>query len=89
MIAEGEEWAPHCRDGEALGRLLGGVQIGPRGGGNDGGAETGEAEPLAKQKRSSKPPPQQAEPTPEAGANGEGDSAPDEPDDPDLDRILR
>ena len=75
--------------GEALGRLLGGVQIGPRGGGNDGGAETGEAEPPAKQKQSSKPPPQQAEPAPEAGGNGEGDNAPDEPDDPDLDRILR
>jgi len=89
VIAEGEEWAPHCRDGEALGRLLGGVQIGPRGGGNDGGAETGEAEPPAKQKQSSKPPPQQAEPAPEAGGNGEGDNAPDEPDDPDLDRILR
>jgi hypothetical protein len=75
--------------GEALGRILGGVQIGPRGGGNDNGAEAGEAEPPAKQKQSGKPPRQQAAPTPEAGANGEGDNAPDEPDDPDLDRILR
>ena len=84
--------------GEALGRILGGVQIGPRGGGNDSGAETGEAEPPVKQKQSSRPPHQQAEPAPEAGANSpapeagansEGDNAPEGPDDPDLDRILR
>ena len=84
--------------GEALGRILGGVQIGPRSGGNDSGAETGEAEPPVKQKQSSRPPHQQAEPAPEAGANSpapeagansEGDNAPEGPDDPDLDRILR
>ena len=75
--------------GEALGRILGGVQIGPRGGGNDSGAETGEAEPPVKQKQSSRPPHQQVEPAPEAGANSEGDNAPEGPDDPDLDRILR
>ena len=84
--------------GEAIGRILGNVQIGPRGGGDDSGAETGEAEPPVKQKQSSRPPHQQAEPAPEAGANSpapeagansEGDNAPEGPDDPDLDRILR
>ena len=76
--------------GEAIGRILGGVQIGPHGGDNGDGAETGEAEPPAKQKRSNKPPRQQAEPAPDAGANGEGDdNAPDEREDPDLERILR
>lgn len=75
--------------GEAIGRLLGNVQIGTHGGGG-GDAETGEAEaPPAKQKQSAKPR-QQAEPAPDADANGEGDNnAPDEPEDPDLERILR
>jgi AsmA protein len=74
--------------GEALGRLLGNVQIGTHGG--DGGdADAGDAPP-AKQKQSAKPR-QQAEP--DADASGQDDSsgnAPaDEPEDPDLQRILR
>jgi AsmA protein len=72
--------------GEAIGRLLGNVQIGPHGGGE---ADNGEAAtPPAKQKQSV--PRQQAEPAPDADANGGGDNnAPDEPEDPDLERILR
>ena len=78
--------------GEALGRILGGVQIGPRGGGNDSGAETGEAEPPVKQKQSSRPPHQQAEPrgrTRPRRKRRQSNAAPEGPDDPDLDRILR
>jgi hypothetical protein len=71
--------------GEAIGRLLGNVQIGTHGGGG-GDSDTGEAPP---EKQSAKPR-QQAEPAPDADANGEGDDdAPDEPEDPDLERILR
>jgi AsmA protein len=75
--------------GEAIGRLLGNVQIGTHDG--DGGdAEAGETPP-ATQKQSAKPH-QQGEPAPDADASGQGDNndnAPDEPEDPDLQRILR
>ena len=73
--------------GEAIGRLLGNVQIGTHGGGG-GDSDTGEAPP---EKQSAKPR-QQAEPAPDADASGQGDNndnAPDEPEDPDLQRILR
>jgi AsmA protein len=59
--------------GEAIGRLLGNVQIGPRVDGAQGGAKP-QGNP-------------QADPAPDAGATDQGDS--EEPDDPDLDRILR
>jgi AsmA protein len=77
--------------GEAIGRLLGNVQIGPHGGGENGGAETGEAEaPPANQKQSAKPAPQQEEPPAASGGESGGENAaPDEPEDPDLQRILR
>jgi AsmA protein len=77
--------------GEAIGRLLGNVQIGPHGGGENGGAETGEAEaPPANQKQSAKPAPQQDEPPAATGGESGGENAaPDEPEDPDLQRILR
>lgn len=70
--------------GEAIGRFLGNVQIGTHGGGDN--AETGEAEapPPAKQKQSAKPG-QQDEP-PAQSDSGSGTS---EPDDPDIERILR
>ena len=75
--------------GEAIGRLLGNVQIGPHGGGENG-AETGEAEaPPANQKQSAKPAPQQEEPPAESGGSSGENAAPDEPEDPDLQRILR
>jgi AsmA protein len=68
--------------GEAIGRFLGNVQIGPEGE-DDGGT----AEPQANRKRSTKkqPPP----PAPEAndGEQGNGDNA--ESSDPELDNILR
>jgi AsmA protein len=76
--------------GEALGRLLGNVQIGTHGG-DDGDADAGDAPP-AKQKQSAKPR-KQVEPAPDADAGGQDDNggnAPsDEPEDPDLERILR
>lgn len=59
--------------GEAIGRLLGNVQIGPREDGAPGAAKP-QANP-------------QASPAPEAGETDQGDS--DEPLDPDLQRILR
>ncbi len=65
--------------GEAIGRLLGNVQIRPRGGGEGG--------PPARQKQSGKSKPPQAEPAPQAGETDQGDS--NEPSDPDVDRILR
>ncbi|HLO22773.1 MAG TPA: AsmA family protein [Methyloceanibacter sp.] len=75
--------------GEAIGRLLGNVQIGTHGG--DGGDAEAGGTPPAKQKQSAKPH-QQGEPAPDADASGQGDNndnAPDEPEDPDLQRILR
>ena len=71
--------------GEAIGRFLGKVQIGPRGGGEQGGAE-----PQGNGQKSGKKDSPQAKPAPETGATEQGDSAaPDDADDPDLDRILR
>jgi AsmA protein len=69
--------------GEAIGRFLGNVQIVPR----SGGSAEGDGAPPASQKQPGKGKTPQAEPTPEAGATEQGDS--NEPDDPDLDRILR
>ena len=69
--------------GEAIGRFLGDVQIVPRG----GGSAEGDGAPPASQKQPGKGKTPQVEPTPEAGATEQGDS--NEPDDPDLDRILR
>jgi AsmA protein len=68
--------------GEAIGRFLGNVQIGPEGD-NDGGA----AEPQANRKRSTKkqPPP----PAPEANDSEQGDGDNAESSDPELDNILR
>ena len=68
--------------GEAIGRFLGDVQIGPRNG--NGG---GDAQPPSNKQRSGKKDSPQAKPAPEEGAAGQGDS--DETGDPDLDRILR
>jgi AsmA protein len=68
--------------GEAIGRFLGNVQIGPK---DDG--EGGAAEPQGNRQRSGKKDNQQTPPAPDAGAADQGDSA--EPEDPDLDRILR
>lgn len=69
--------------GEAIGRFLGNVHIGPR---DDNGAS--QAAPQANPQKSGKQDnPQQVSPTPEAGAAEQGES--NEPDDPDLDRILR
>jgi AsmA protein len=65
--------------GEAIGRFLGNVQIGPRNG--NGG---GDAEPQANKQRSGKKDSPQAQPAP---APDQGDS--DATGDPDLDRILR
>jgi hypothetical protein len=69
--------------GEAIGRFLGNVQIVPRG----GGSAEGDGAPPASRKQPGKGKTPQVEPTPEAGATEQGDS--NEPDDPDLDRILR
>ena len=68
--------------GEAIGRFLGNVQIGPR----RNNAQGDEAAPPS-QKQSGRGGSQQAKPAPEAGEadQGDGDDAPD----PDLDRILR
>jgi AsmA protein len=67
--------------GEAIGRFLGNVQIGtPDQGGN------GAAEPQTNRKRSKKEAPS---PAPNADSGEQGDNAEPEPDDPDLDRILR
>ena len=68
--------------GEAIGRFLGNVQIGPRNG--NGG---GDAQPQSNKQRSGKKDSPQAKPAPEEGAAEQGDS--DETGDPDLDRILR
>jgi AsmA protein len=68
--------------GEAIGRFLGNVQIGPRGGGGQG-----EGEPPANGQRSGKGDTPSAKPAPDTGETEQGDS--NEPDDPDLDRILR
>ena len=65
--------------GEAIGRFLGNVQIGP--GGDDG---DGAAEPQSNRKRSRK---QAPPPTPEASDSDQGDNA--DSGDPDLDSILR
>ena len=65
--------------GEALGRFLGNVQIGPEGEGEDGAAE-----PQTNRKRSKK---QAPPPTPEANDSEQGDNA--ESGDPELDSILR
>jgi AsmA protein len=69
--------------GEAIGRFLGNVQIVPRG----GGSAEGDGAPPASQKQPGKGKTPKAEPTPEAGTTEQGNS--NEPDDPDLDRILR
>jgi hypothetical protein len=75
--------------GEAIGRLLGNVQIG-RHGGDSEGADTGEAEtPPVKKKQTSKA---QTPSEPQAqsdGDSGSDNAAPDEPEDPDIERILR
>ena len=68
--------------GEAIGRFLGNVQIGRHGGGGEG-----DATPPPSQKQSGKGKTPQTEPAPQAGETEQGDS--NEPDDPDLDRILR
>jgi AsmA protein len=68
--------------GEALGRFLGNVQIAPR-----GGSGQGEGEPKANGQRSGKGGASGAKPVPDTGETEQGDS--NEPDDPDLDRILR
>jgi len=68
--------------GEAIGRFLGNVQIGPRGDGEEGAAE-----PQGNKQRSGKKENPNAKPAPDAGATEQGDS--EEPDDPDLDHILR
>ena len=65
--------------GEALGRFLGNVQIGPPDQGDDGAAE-----PQTNRKRSKK---EDQSPAPNADSGAQGDNA--EPDDPDIDRILR
>ncbi len=72
--------------GEAISRFLGNVQIGTHGGGE--GAETGQADapPPAKQKQSAKP--RQQDEAPAQSGNGD-DAAPAEPEDPDIERILR
>jgi AsmA protein len=62
--------------GEAIGRFLGNVQIGPGDGEDDG------AQPQDNRKRSKKD-----APPPDADGREQGDNA--EPSDPDLDRILR
>ncbi len=62
--------------GEAIGRFLGNVQIGPGDGKDDG------AQPQDNRKRSKK-----GTPSPDADGSEQGDNA--EPSDPDLDRILR
>ena len=68
--------------GEAIGRFLGNVQIGPRNG--NGGDD---AKPQSNKQRSGKKDSSQPKPAPEAGAAEQGDS--DGTGDPDLDRILR
>ena len=68
--------------GEAIGRFLGNVQIGPR-----NGAGSADVEPQTNKQRSDKKDSPQGQPAPEAGAAEQGDS--DETGDPDLDRILR
>jgi AsmA protein len=68
--------------GEAIGRFLGNVQIGPRNG--NGG---GDAQPQSNKQRSGRKDNPQAKPAPEEGTAGQSDS--DETGDPDLDRILR
>jgi AsmA protein len=75
--------------GEAIGRLLGNIQIGPHGGASEG-ADTGEAEtPPAKKKQSSKSQ-QPSQPQAQSdGDSGNNNAAPDEPEDPDIQRILR
>jgi AsmA protein len=62
--------------GEALGRFLGNVQIGP------GGEEGGAAEPQSNRQRSGRKEAPQAEPAPAPEAEPE-------PEDPELERILR
>lgn len=69
--------------GEAIGRFLGNVQIGPRGDNDEGGA----AAPQGNKQRSGKKENPNAKPAPDADATEQGDS--EEPEDPDLDRILR
>ncbi len=64
--------------GEAIGRFLGKVQIGPHG--DDAGA----AEPRGNRKRSKK---DDSNPPPSANDSEQGDNA--EPEDPDIDSILR
>jgi hypothetical protein len=68
--------------GEAIGRFLGNVQIGPEGD-NDGGP----AEPQANRKRSTKKQPQPPAPEANGSEQGEGDNAGSG--DPELDNILR
>jgi hypothetical protein len=68
--------------GEAIGRFLGNVQIGPEGE-NDGGA----AEPQTNRKRSTKK--QAPSPAPEANSSEQGDGDNAESGDPELDNILR
>jgi AsmA protein len=67
--------------GEAIGRFLGNVQIGPR------GDDEGEAESQGNRPRSGKQDNQQAKPAPQSGEPEQGDG--EESSDPDLDRILR
>jgi AsmA protein len=67
--------------GEAIGRFLGNVQIGPR------GDDDAEAERRGNRQRSGKKDKQDNSPAPQADEPEQGDS--DESGDPDLDRILR
>jgi hypothetical protein len=69
--------------GEAIGRFLGDVQIGPRNG--DGGEA--EAQPQSNKQRSSKKATPPAAPAPDTETNNEDESG--GTGDPDLDRILR
>jgi AsmA protein len=70
--------------GEALGKFLGNVQIGPRGGGEEAEENTGSAgaAPIIKQRS-----PRQAAPAPQADGPEQGDI--DKAPDPDLEEILR
>ena len=68
--------------GEALGRFLGDIQIEQRGDGESGGSE-----PEENRQRSGKKETPQVKPGPNAGAAEQGDAA--EPEDPEIDRLLR
>ncbi len=68
--------------GEAIGRFLGNVQIGPRNGNGERRRRAAVEQAALRQERQPA-----GEAAPEAGAAEQGDS--DETGDPDLDRILR